>query len=231
MPETLKAWDCETGRELFSFEDAGAANIRPTVFDPAGRRLAGEIEGSRARGMSALKVWEIDSREELLTIARPSGNLSELAFSPDGTRLAALTGPPIRPGRESAGEAVVWDASSGEKIMQFATEPGTSGLRYSPDGDRLGLSVSDGSIRIHDARTGKSVLRLTEAIGAHRFSFSADGNSLAAASQGGKVRIWDVSTPTPRESRPPDRVLENFIPISHVAWSARGDGSSPPSTR
>ncbi len=40
----------------------------------------------------SIKLWDVQNREELLTLAGPGGLLAHAAFSPDGNVLSALDG-------------------------------------------------------------------------------------------------------------------------------------------
>ncbi|MGO9469030.1 MAG: protein kinase domain-containing protein, partial [Isosphaeraceae bacterium] len=82
------------------------------------------------------------------------GNFSEVshvAFSPDGKRLAAATYPMVK----------VWDAETGKKILTLGgyTQILVS-VAYSPDGKRLASASPDGTVKVLDAETGREVLTL-----------------------------------------------------------------------
>jgi WD40 repeat protein len=68
-------------------------------FSPDGSRLA---TGAEDR---LLKVWDVQTGQELLTLRGHGGGLSAVCFSPDGRRLASGGGRPGQPG-----EVRVWDA-------------------------------------------------------------------------------------------------------------------------
>ncbi len=134
--KTVKLWDTQTGQEALTLQ-GHTFEINSVAFSPDGRRL---VSGSGGVGFSGqLKVW--DSQAEL--VSRPlEGHKAEIrrvAFSPDSRRIIT---------RDVSGKAIIWDASSGERLPGEKPFQGVDGPR-SPDGARLALT--EGSIvRVYD---------------------------------------------------------------------------------
>jgi WD40 repeat protein len=125
------------------------------------------------------------------------------------------------------GEVNVCDAVSGKALLRFATRPGSAGLAYSPDGNRLvELGRAGASHLLRDASSGREILELTSAPDAGltwAMAFSPDGSRLAGSSGDAKLRIWDVSAGRAKGGRAPDHILDGKITLmSQVAWSADG---------
>jgi len=81
------------------------------AFSPKGRRLAsGGGEGQMGRG-GGVKLWDTTTGLEVLTLGGASDVISSVAFSQDGTRLAAavMTGPGLFALGQGVGEIRVWD--------------------------------------------------------------------------------------------------------------------------
>src|SRR5262249_21379716 len=80
---TVKLWDARTGRLVHTFEghDASVAFV---AFDPGGRRIAfAALDGT-------VVVWDVATRRQIHSFEGQRGAvISRVAFSPDGTRLAA----------------------------------------------------------------------------------------------------------------------------------------------
>ncbi len=225
----IKVFDWDSGRDLLTLADLGGGP-RSVAFDRSGARLA--VLNSRQGGNagSDLRIWDLSSREETLAIPLPGREIVHaqcLAFRPDGARIAALTKPAGPNSATRAGEVGVWEAGSGNKLVQFETRPGSTGLAYSPDGKLL-VEIGDAgaSHRLRDADTGKEVLELASPPSAGMplaVAFCPDGSRLAASSVDGKVRIWDVTDGGAVGSRPAERILDGKVAImTQVAWSADG---------
>ena len=71
--------------------------VEALAFDPAGRTLAGACADHRVR------LWDVDSGENLLALKAPRGAYPSVAFFPDGRTLAALA---LRP--EGGTEVFLW---------------------------------------------------------------------------------------------------------------------------
>jgi serine/threonine protein kinase/WD40 repeat protein len=226
----IKVFDWETGRDVCTLADLGGVP-GAAAFDHSGKRLAVVTVREKAQAGSDLKIWDVDGGKRRLAIPLPGWQVVHLqhavAFSPDGSRIAALTKPVGPEASRSAGEVRAWDAGSGEERLRFETGPASTALAYSPDGKRLVEVASGGaSHRLRDAGSGLTILELTSAPSAGKISsvtFSPDGARLAASSADSKVRIWSVTDVETGGGRVPDRILDGKMALlNQVEWSADG---------
>ena len=115
-----------------------------------------------------------------------SGNI---AYSPDGTRLAVSTGIGIW----------LYDTGTYQEIALLTGHTDlVSSVAFSPDGNTLasgGGSQSMTSLQLWDVTTGQSTATLTghEWV-VYSVAFSPDGNTLASGSGDDTLRLWDVIT-------------------------------------
>jgi len=126
-----------------------------------------------------------DNVERLTLLATyGSGYASQLAWSPDGSQVAAATTRGI----------VIF--SGGDLAYKFTlpTPYPLLSLAYSPDGSRLAAGSSGGKIMVWELQSGKVITELQagyQAVAA--LVFSQDGSQLSASTGDSLVHLWDTS--------------------------------------
>lgn len=89
--QKLSLWNVETGERLPATDKTLASvpfPLGPVVFSPDGKLVA----TTTALEKGEIRAWEIASGEEKFVIKDRGGDIRQLAFSPDSTRLAASGG-------------------------------------------------------------------------------------------------------------------------------------------
>jgi WD40 repeat protein len=173
------------------------------------------------------------ARIDLLGDPLPSGAIARLgtsrlcqpdayrkAFSPDATRLAALTylsDPPC---------LRLWDVGTGKELWRVELpaakwpNPGPlSSPVFSPDGKTVALGYPHKSIRLWDTATGRERQRLTGHEGiVTALAFSPDGKELASVVDTDMtIRFWNLATGKERQ-----RLVEEPGWLRAIAFSADG---------
>jgi WD40 repeat protein len=185
---TAIAWDLTEGRRLrrpFTFTKPSFEEIsddHPGRLSPDGRLIA---VGLKDRGIA---IWDARTLTPSgARLRRTGGEVKALAFSPDGTTLAAAS---------SSGATTVWNVSS--RSLRY--EPLFAGLgasvAFSPDGKTLATSGSGGGVTFWDVRTGERSGRIGGFSPSSDVAFSADGERVAFAEAGSgfpRAQVWDVA--------------------------------------
>jgi WD40 repeat protein len=194
---TLTVWDA-AGKELVSLDEEGAgfANM---ALSPDGTRVAATSDvgdWAAASATMTVCVWEIATGRKLLTTQPiPAQVFPGLTFSPDGTRLAAVSGVHGHPS-----QILVWDAATGRECARWHGPAGAGlGIAFSPDGRRVAATAGNyryqGELVVGDLVSG-GLMKLGRAHGS--LVFSPDGARLAACitpfPQPVEVSLWDVAT-------------------------------------
>ncbi|MEU8397020.1 hypothetical protein AB0C28_17655 [Nonomuraea sp. NPDC048892] len=172
-----------------------AGAVHAVAFSPDGRTLAsGDAAG-------VVRMWDVTDPNRPTLRGRPlpsrplpgySGFVHGLAFSHDGTTLAAAThDKSVRlwdvrdPGRPAERDRLVTGHTGSVRAVAF-----------SPDGRTLASAGEDRQVRLWDLTGRPASRRLTGHTGAvFSVTFSPDGRTLASAGADGSLRLYDVRDP------------------------------------
>ncbi|MBN9520501.1 protein kinase, partial [bacterium] len=167
----VAVWDADAGELVKHLPVA-----RRAVFSPCGRWLA------LAAG-DTVRVLTVPEWQPVARLPGHAGDVSALAFTPDGDRVLTADG---------SGAVKTWDAATGEPAGESWRRPrAVTGLAFTGDGKWLVESHAEGVV-VADPATGRHL---------HRVAPTAAGRTLVAADPAGgrvavvgpdrEVIIWD----------------------------------------
>jgi WD40 repeat protein len=134
-------WDAESGRPLpsASFPLSGSRpqnSIFPPTFDVGAGRVAAPVQTDVGPGLSTVivRVWDVAMAGNPVDLKGFKGaiQIQRLAFNPDGSRLALVSG---------GNRVEIWDPASGVGLLSVTTDGPVEHLRFSPDGRVIHLVV------------------------------------------------------------------------------------------
>jgi WD40 repeat protein len=130
------------------------------------------------------------------------GNALAMAFSPDGTTLAAGCGKDPFDGH---GEVQLWDVAAATCRATLTPFKGAvTSVAFAGGTDTLAVGSADGTVTLWESKTGKArPFAFRQDYGyPYAVAFSPNGRHLAAGSNDRRVRLWDLTAgtgPTVRE--------------------------------
>lgn len=169
-------WELQTGTERAVLEGAGGT----VVFSPHGGLLASNSPGGRPHVI----LWDVGTGQQKAILEGRGRPINHLAFSPDGSLLAACS-------RESY--VLLWD------VGQQAPRPPLTGhersvtaVAFSPDGAVLASASKDRTVRLWDVATGGSIARIDAARSGdvNGVAFCPDGSVVASCGSERAVKLW-----------------------------------------
>jgi WD40 repeat protein len=204
----LRLWDARTGRELRSYPGL-THSVHTPLFSPLDGRVLRTVTGLARYGLAPIvspdglhiisacsdqtvRMLDVATGEEILTLPGLTMNASGLACSRDGRAIAAVGGGgESMTGRKGPpGEVRVWDARTGQELV--ASKGHTHLITcvcFSPDGLTLVTGSTDTTVKLWDARTGQEKFTLLgHEGGVHTVAFSTDGDTILSGGGLGDAR-------------------------------------------
>jgi WD40 repeat protein len=153
-----------------------------------------------------VKVWDVESGDELFALKGHTRQVWSVAFSPDGKHLASAA---------VSGPVLVREAKPVQKALVFGGGPrGVGNMAFSPDGKRL-TTLGQGEPKVWDTQTGEELLSIDARSDIRddirgndirgNVALSLDGRRLAGGgdtfheglwnpNQANSANIWDLLT-------------------------------------
>ncbi|MEM7366991.1 MAG: hypothetical protein AAF587_00250 [Bacteroidota bacterium] len=167
----VKLWDLR-GKEIQTFE----GHYRPVLyvsFSPDGKDIL--------TGGKLFKLWDLSGKEiQTLNIR---GNVSAIAFSPDGKHIFVGSGEKTAKLYDLIGNEIQTFVGHSKRILSVA---------FSPDGNHILTGSEDRMVKLWDLG-GNEVQTFaghTELVGS--VAFSSDGQHILTGSEDQTVKLWDL---------------------------------------
>jgi len=192
-----RVWDTATGAEKQAFGDKKKIpldeHVVAAAFSGNGDRLVLGYNDSRG----TIKMWDLATGQMKWVIEKHGKRISEfvglrwrieeLAFSPDGKRIAARL--VLDNGDRESRWLKLWDADNGKEVFGYG---GSYEFAFSGDIRHFVWAGSDGTLTIWDAHSEQRRLDLYHRAPATSVTFL--NNRQIGARVAGQVKLWDALT-------------------------------------
>ncbi len=175
-------WDGATGASASTTPGAGRCGklsrgpqwLRSA---PSGQRLAQEDADHN------IELHPTDGHGPAVTLGPHRDTITQLAFSPDGERIASSSGQTV----------TLWNVATREEVLTLrGHKESVTGFAFSPDGDVIATSCGDHTTRIWDLRSGQALAVIPGPWFMRAVAFSPDGGYLAASADPGPVCLYQL---------------------------------------
>lgn len=182
--KAAKVWDPLTGK-LSPPVMTGPSNLMSIAVSLDSRRLATGYQNG------TVALWDLDSRQQLWSVAAHTEKTDGITFSSDGARIATVSWDQT---------LKIFDAETGKVLRTI----GPLGYRlrcveFSPDGEQLAAACyragTLATAKVWNSATGDLLLELKgHADSTETVAYSPDGKHMITGSMDGTVKLWDASS-------------------------------------
>jgi WD40 repeat protein len=185
---TVRQWDARTGQLVEPPYDRHGALLYSAVYSPDGQWVASAGEDR------TIRVWRARDRQDVAVLHGHTGGVLEVAFAPDGRRLASRSSD--YGDNTGDGTLRVWDVDPEAPLpVLHGHTRAIYPTAYSPDGRWLASGSWDKTARLWDAATGELCATLPHPSYVWGLGFGPDGTWLVTGcTHDDRLRIWDVAT-------------------------------------
>jgi len=174
-------------------------------------------EGPQGSGM--IDIRDASTGDRVRAWPGHDGDITDVALSPDGSKLAATLSRGVGPGY--TGWLKVWDASTGHLLAALAGNEDAFGPSFSADGSIVAAVWDDNTVRAVDLSTGRVVVWDTRIGNTADAALNPDGERLAVTSLTRNGAVFDLKTG--EQAFQLSGTGGSFVPRDRgVSWSPNG---------
>ena len=180
-PSRLSVWDKASTSERFNIPKTPDC----VIFSPDGKTIAGSCDDG------LIYLWNAANGTELHQFSL-QGSSSALAFSPDGSFIAAAS--------YDKNILVLWNVVTGVQAHSWKDTAMSAAAYHPPHGKILATGHVDGTITLWDAVAGQKIRVLRgHSLTIRSLKFTPNGQILVSSADDGTIRMWNPDHDRARE--------------------------------
>jgi WD40 repeat protein len=162
----------------------GSAKILSVAVNPDGHRVLSATEGATSE---MLKVWDLESGQELRMLQGHSGWVHGIAVTPDGRRAVSASGDKT---------LKVWDLESGRELLTLQGHSrSVYGTAVTPDGLCAVSASCDETLKLWDLESGQELRTFrSHSKPVTSVQVTPEGRRVVSASYDGTLKVWDLAS-------------------------------------
>ena len=175
---SIKLWDIETRKELYSFNGHAEA-VNDVAFSPTENLLASASDDK------SIIIWNLQRAAKQSSFTGHTDAVTRVKFSLDGTQVISAS---------FDGTIKLWNVADATLLRDIAIGNPIHSLALSPQDEYFACGTRSGDLVLFNFHTGQKIKTLPLGVTINDIQFSEDGKTLVVADNLGKVIIINAST-------------------------------------
>ncbi len=187
-------WGIDEGKYALEKKiETDSLGTRAIAISDDGKQLA------LAGGDQTVKLWNVETWENIRIFAGHEDVINSVDFSPDGSQILSAS---------SDGSAIVWDVAGSEQHVFRGHYRALNAAVFSSDGKQIVTASDDQTARIWTTSTRSKLVCETHNSAVWMIDDSPDGRIIASAGEDGLAVLMDANTGKPiKQLQHPEAVL------------------------
>ncbi|HTK06557.1 MAG TPA: WD40 repeat domain-containing protein [Ktedonobacteraceae bacterium] len=189
MDQRVNLWNATSGETVRTYNNMAGQ----LLWSHDGKRIAVTTWAAMMSNTKTMPVSILDatSNKILLTLSKPAKAITNIAWSPDNTRIASLS---------HDGEVQIWESSTGKLLNSYTAHRDTvdpGGIAWSPDGKYIASTMTTSDNPLAEVTIWNTTMNekaFDYRLPVHSLAWSPDSTQLLSAGDENTVIIWDVAT-------------------------------------